>query len=182
MKTTADYSFDGSGKQKSYQKADGIDKNGVFHPVTTPDDAAITATHPGLYFRTYTAGSLFPGNSMDIVAPNTHPFYDRGGMTSDRDRTSWDRSAYTVRSPGQEHPIRWYEQYQEDKGEFSEYRTWWGGAGGNTMCMAPGTRNEMIAETQAHTRMFRGEQDLEICQTPVEGMASHTCADQNNRG
>ena len=179
-----DYSGSGSGTQKSFQRAQGNDKNGVFHPTPTPADASIKFGYPGLYFRTYTAGSLFPGNSMDLVKTDTAPFYDRGGMTSDRDQTSWDRSAYTVRSPGQEHPRRWYAQYEESaaSGFFSEVRMWHGGAGGNTMCMAPGVRNEMISETGAHTQMFQGDQDLEICQKPVEGMASHTCADQNNRG
>ena len=172
---------------------DGTAQQGVFYPLNGKqlDDANIpsdnwpigpsntdTTSYPGLYFRTYTAGSLFPGNSMDLVDEHTAPFFDRGGMTSDKSKDSWDRSRYTVRTPGQEHPVRYFGDTQ--KVALSPQRVYWGANGGNTACLQPGARNEWNYATD-YTKLWNGGSDLNICQKPVSGMASHTCADVNNR-
>ena len=196
MKADADYDT-GKPGQVDDSRPTGWSDNaqpGVFYPLTgtTLDNAKIpsdnypigpsntkTTSYPGLDFRTYTAGRLFPGNSMDLVDESNAPFFDRGGMTSDKSFESWDRSRYTVRSPGQEHPLRYYSGTQRGLGYYPQ-RLYWGANGGNTACLQPGARNEYTYSVD-YTKLWNGGNDLNICQKPVQGMASHTCADVNNR-
>ena len=167
--------------------------NGVGHPNEYPETGKssgqigkndATTTNYGLYFRSYTAGSLFPGNSMDIVDTTKEPFYNRGGMTMhnyDGDSRSRDRSSYTVRSPGQEHPERYFSAFHASQSDiYGEKLNYFGGTGGNDACLQPSHSNIAHWGTD-ETKSWNANMRMEVCQKPIEGMASHTCADQSNR-
>ena len=122
---------------------------------------------------------------MDIVDTSKEAFYDRGGMTSHNknsgDERSKDRSAYTVRSPGQEHPLRYFSGWHAGQaGTYSEKQNYFGGNGGNDACTDPAYNNINFVHG-GETESWNSNARLNICQRPTQGMATHTCADQSNR-
>ena len=121
---------------------------------------------------------------MDIVDTTKEPFYNRGGMTThnyDGGSRSRDRSSYTVRSPGQEHPERYFSAFHASQPwAYGEKLNYFGGTGGNDACLQPSHSNIAHWGTD-ETKSWNANMRMEVCQKPIEGMASHTCADQSNR-